>query len=611
MEKKEKLEQLLKTLPELPGIYQYLDAPGNIIYIGKAKNLKKRVSSYFTRDVHENGKTRVLVNKIEDIKYMVVETELDALLLENNLIKKYQPRYNVLLKDDKTFPWICIKNEPFPRVFSTRNPVKDGSFYYGPFGSVKQMQTLMEFIKQIFPLRTCNLNLSGEQIAKKKYSICLEYHLGKCLGPCAGYQDKTDYDQSIKNIREIIKGNIAGVTRHMQGLMRDYSARYEFEKAQELKEKIEILEKFQSKSTIVNPSINNVDVFSIECDENHGFVNFLKIINGSIIQGHTMELVKKLDESREELLQLAIVEIRERFKSDSNEILVPFDPGFDIPNVKFLIPQRGDKKHLLDLSVKNVSYYKKEKDKKEELVDPERHTRRILSQMAMDLRMKELPSYIECFDNSNFQGTDPVAACVVFKNAKPSKKDYRHFNIKTVVGPDDFASMEEVIFRRYKKLLDEGSDLPQLIIVDGGKGQLSSALISLERLQLRGKITIIGIAKRLEEIYYPDDSVPMYLDKRSETLKIIQQLRNEAHRFGITHHRKRRTRNTLKTELTEIPGISEISANKLLKDFKSVKRIREAGMEELAKIVGRSKANEIIKYFLNQQSVKLGIGGKY
>ncbi|MDO9186502.1 MAG: excinuclease ABC subunit UvrC [Bacteroidia bacterium] len=602
MERSELIQNILRTLPDNPGVYQYYDAEGKIIYVGKAKNLKKRVLSYF-KDQHDSGKTMVLVKKIVDIKYIIVDTEIDALLLENNLIKKYQPRYNVLLKDDKTYPWICIKKEPFPRVFTTRIVVKDGSTYFGPYASGRVMHMVLDLIKQLYKLRNCNLKLDDKSIAANKFKVCLEYHIGNCKAPCVGKETEEDYDQTISEIREIIKGNINTVSRHLKILLQQYIEKMEFENAQIIKEKIDLLEKFQSKSTVVSPTINNVDVFSIVSDEKSGYVNFLKVMNGAIIQGHTIELKKKLDESDEELLTLAIAELRDRFNSDSKEIIVPFAIDTEFPNIEFTIPQRGDKKHLLELSERNVEYYKREKMKQESLVDPERHTKRILEQMKKDLHLSEEPRHIECFDNSNFQGAYPVAAMTVFKDAKPSKKDYRHFNIKTVEGPDDFASMEEVIYRRYKRVLEENQPLPQLIVVDGGKGQLSSAIESLEKLGLRGKVGIIGIAKKLEEIYFPNDSIPMYLDKRSETLKIIQQIRDEAHRFGITHHRSKRDKGTLKTELTEIKGISTTTAQKLLSHFKSVKNIKEADEAEMVEIIGKSKAKIVFDYFNNQTIV--------
>ncbi len=597
MEKSEHINIIVKSLPDNPGVYQYYDAEGKIIYVGKAKNLKKRVSSYFNKDQSENGKTQILVKKIVDIKFIIVQTELDALLLENNLIKKYQPRYNVLLKDDKTYPWICIKNERFPRVFTTRNIIKDGSVYFGPYASVKVMHTVLDLVKQLFKLRNCNLNLTDQNIRAKKFKVCLEYHIGNCKAPCVANENEEEYNQTISSIKEIVKGNISTVSKHLKTLLQEHIEKLEFEKAHIIKEKIDALEKFQTKSTVVSPTITNVDVFSISSDEKTAYVNFLKVVNGSIIQGHTIELKKKLDESNQELLALSIVELRERFCSDAKEVIVPFEIETEFPGIDFIIPQRGDKKHLLELSERNVNYYKREKIKQESLIDPERHTKRILEQMKKDLRLTEEPRHIECFDNSNFQGTYPVAAMTVFKDCKPSKKDYRHFNIKTVEGPDDFASMEEVVFRRYERVLKENQSIPQLIVIDGGKGQLSAALESLDKLGLRGKVAIIGIAKKLEEIYFPNDSIPLYLDKRSESLKIIQQIRDEAHRFGITHHRSKRDKGTLKTELTEINGISDTTAQKLLSHFKSVKKVKEATEKELIEIIGKAKAKTIINFY--------------
>lgn len=589
------LKLQIQTLPNDPGVYQYYDKEDKLLYVGKAKNLKKRVSSYFTKK-HDNAKTGVLVKKIHSIKHIVVATETDALLLENNLIKKYQPRYNVLLKDDKTYPWICIKKERFPRVFATRKLIKDGSEYFGPYTSFKTVNTLLDLIKGLYPLRTCNYDLSQDKIAAGKYKVCLEYHLGNCKGPCEGYQTNEAYNEQIAAIREILKGNFKSSLQGFKKLMMQYAENLQFEDAQRIKEKIEVLENYQAKSTIVNPKISNVDVFSIVTDESYAYINFLQLSYGSIIRSHTLEIKKKLDESDKELLEIAITEIRNRFNSRSKEVYVPFvvDLG---DKLKITIPKLGDKKRIIDLSERNAKYFRMERFKQEKITDPERHSNRIMKQMQKDLRLSVEPRHIECFDNSNIQGTNPVAACVVFKNGKPSKKDYRHFNIKTVEGPDDFASMEEVVYRRYKRLLDENEPLPQLIIIDGGKGQLSSALKSLDALELRGKITIIGIAKRLEELFYPGDKYPLYLDKKSETLKIIQQLRNEAHRFGITHHRNRRSKSALQTELETINGIGEKTIIDLMKAFKSVKRIKEASFEELEKVIGASKARKIYEEF--------------
>ncbi|NQX97948.1 MAG: excinuclease ABC subunit UvrC [Flavobacteriales bacterium] len=596
MVQKLELKNIIKTLPNKPGIYQYYNSEGTILYIGKAKALKKRVSSYFTKN-HENGKTAILVKQIADIKTIVVETEIEALLLENNLIKKYQPKYNILLKDDKTYPWICIKNERFPRIFSTRNIVKDGSDYFGPYASVKMMNTVLTLIRELYPLRNCNYNLSKENIASQKFKVCLEYHIGNCKGPCVNEQNEEDYDISITHIKSIIKGNINSVTKHLKPLMHSYSDNLQFEKAQLLKERIEILEKYQSKSVIVSPTINDVDVFSIISDEKYGFVNYLKVINGAIIQGHTIELKKKLDETDDTLLQIGIAELRQRFESNSKEVIVPFKPELEDDNIRFLVPLRGDKKKLLELSERNAKYYRLERNKQKANISPTKHSDRILERMQKDLRMKVKPVHIECFDNSNIQGTNPVSACVVFKDAKPSKKDYRHFNIKTVEGPDDFASMTEVIYRRYKRLLDEKQPLPQLIIIDGGKGQLSASLKSIDKLGLRGKITIIGIAKKLEEIYFPGDSIPLYIDKKSESLKVIQYLRNEAHRFGITHHRNKRSKAAITSELDKIGGIGYKTAQQLLWKFKSVARIKKTTLQELEATISKKRAKVVFDFF--------------
>ena len=585
----------IKTLPNSPGVYQYFDKDDAIIYVGKAKNLKKRISSYFTKK-HDDGKTRILVRKISKIKHIVVKTETDALLLENNLIKKYQPRYNVLLKDDKSYPWICIKKERFPRVFSTRRVIKDGSEYFGPYTSVKTVWTLLDLIKGLYQLRTCNYDLSPEKIKSGKYKVCLEYHLGNCKGACEGFETEEEYFENIKAIREILKGNFKDSLQQFKEQMKQFATNMQFEDAQKIKEKIEVLENYQAKSTIVNPKISNVDVFSVISDESYGYVNFLQLSYGSIIRSHTLEIKKKLDETDKTLLQLAIIEIRQRFNSNSKQIFVPFKVKIG-EDVKVTVPKLGDKKHILDLSIRNAKYYRMERFKQIKITDPDRHVTRIMAQMKSDLRLNEEPIHIECFDNSNIQGTHPVAACVVFKNGKPSKKEYRHFNIKTVEGPDDFASMEEVVYRRYKRLLEEDQPLPQLIIIDGGKGQLSSSLKSLDVLNLRGKIAIIGIAKKLEELFYPNDPIPLYLDKKSETLKIIQQLRNEAHRFGIEHHRNKRSKTALNTELETIPGIGEKTVVDLLKHFKSVKRIRLAKFEDLVNVIGASKAQKIINYY--------------
>ncbi len=589
------LELQIQSLPDSPGVYQYYDKEDKILYVGKAKNLKKRVSSYFNK-IHDTAKTNVLVKKIVTIKHIVVPTETDALLLENNLIKKLQPRYNVLLRDDKSYPWLCIKKEPFPRVFSTRRMVKDGSEYFGPYTSFKTVSTILDLIKELYPLRTCNYDLNQNNIKNHKFKVCLEYHIGNCKGPCEGYESVENYQTQVEAIREILKGNFKASLKDFKIKMSDRAAALHFEEAQKIKEKIEVLENYQSRSTIINPKITNIDVFSIVSDEGAAYVNFLQIAHGSIIRSHTLEIKKKLDETDEELLELAIIELRERFHLLSKEIIVPFEVEVG-EHIKVTVPQLGDKKQILELSIRNAKFYRIEQLKQLQIVDPDRHTNRIMAQMQKDLRLHVEPRHIECFDNSNIQGTNPVAACVVFKDGKPSKKDYRHFNIKSVEGPNDFASMEEVVYRRYKRMLDEQQPLPQLIIIDGGKGQLSSALKSIDALELRGKIAIVGIAKRLEELFYPGDSAPLYLDKKSETLKVIQYLRNEAHRFGITFHRDKRSQSALNSSIESIPGIGEKTMLVLIQHFKSVKRLKLAPEKEISEVVGVSKAKKITDFY--------------
>ena len=572
-------------------MYQYFDKSDRVIYVGKAKNLKKRVSSYFNK-VHENKKTTVLVKNIVRIEHIVVETEMDALLLENNLIKKYQPRYNILLKDDKTYPWICIKKEPFPRIFYTRRVIKDGSEYFGPYTNMKTVMTLLGLVRTLYPLRSCKFDLSDEKIDAGKYKVCLEYHMGNCLAPCTKQIEAQVYENNIKDIREIIKGNFKESIQGFKNQMDAYAAAMEFEKAQTVKEKIESLTNYQAKSTIVNSKINNVDVFSIISDESYGYINFIQVSHGAIVRSHTLEIKKKLDESDATLLQLGIIEIRQLFASSAKEIYLSERVALG-ENLKVSVPLQGDKRKLVDLSLRNAKFFRMDRFKQMKIVDPERHTSRIMSQMKIDLRLPKEPYHIECFDNSNIQGSNPVAACVVFKNGKPHKKEYRHYNIKTVEGPDDFASMEEVVYRRYKRLLEEEASLPQLIVIDGGKGQLSSAVKSLDLLGLRGKISIVGIAKRLEEIYFPGDSIPMYLDKRSESLKILQRARDEAHRFGITFHRQKRSKGSLNSELDQIKGIGPATRDKLLSHFKSLKRIKEASKEALENVFGKQKGSKI------------------
>lgn len=590
----------VQTLPENPGVYQFFDHTDTIIYVGKAKNLKKRVSSYFNKE-HDSPKTRILVSKIVRIEHIVVATENDALLLENNLIKKYQPRYNILLKDGKSYPWICISNERFPRVFFTRKMIKDGSTYFGPYTNLKIVRTLLDLIKDLYPLRNCRLELSQQNIDNGKFKVCLEYHIKNCKAPCEGLQSEEDYNHNIQQIKEILKGNLKEVISLFKEEMIQLAQDLRFEEAQEIKVKLEHLENYQAKSTIVSAKIHNVDVFSIVSDEEYAYINFLQVAYGAIIGGHTLEIKKKLDETDQELLELGILELRERFHSQSKELIVPFPITVDV-SLSLNIPKAGEKFQLLQLSERNAQAYRQEKFKQVKILDPERHTNRLLSQMQRDLHLSVPPVHIECFDNSNIQGTNPVAACVVFKNAKPSKKDYRHFNIKTVEGPNDFASMEEVVFRRYHRLLEEEEPLPQLIVIDGGKGQLGAALKALEALDLRGKVAIIGIAKRLEEIFYPGDSIPLYLDKKSETLKVIQHLRNEAHRFGITFHRQKRSNSAIQSELDTIKGIGKQTREALLKHFKSVKRLKEASLEAIIEIVGASRGEKIWNHFKNDSS---------
>lgn len=597
----EVLREQVKNLPNNPGIYQFIDDAGKIIYVGKAKNLKKRVASYFNRE-SDNGKTRVLVKKVREIQHFVVDSEEDALLLENNLIKKYQPRYNVLLKDDKTFPWIVVRNEPFPRVYQTRQLIKDGSYYFGPYTSGMMVRTLLDLFRHLYPIRTCRHNLSPENIAKRKFKLCLEYHIGNCKGPCEGLQNEMEYQSQIDDIKAILKGNIGSVIRYLKERMMQLAAEYKFEEAEALKQRLKTLGNFQSKSTIVNPKIDNVDVFSILSDDKSAYINFLKVLNGAIVQAHTIEYKKILNESESELLALAMVELRERFQSNAGEIIIPFLPDIKLKGVEFIVPQIGDKKKLLDLSERNVKFYRLEKLKQESNQTKLPPSVRILETLKNDLQLKKLPVHIECFDNSNTQGAHPVAACVVFKNGKPAKKDYRHFNIKTVEGPNDFASMEEVVYRRYKRMMEEGSPLPQLIIIDGGKGQLGSAVSALNELGISGDVKIIGIAKRLEEIFFPGDPVPIYLDKTTPSLKLIQHLRNEAHRFGITFHRNKRSNAFLKSQMESIAGIGPKSMEALLRKFKSISGIKDASHEEIVAVVGASRAKSIRAFFKTQSN---------
>jgi excinuclease ABC subunit C len=597
MKNREKFKEIISLLPDKPGVYQFIDAAETILYVGKAKNLKKRVTSYFSKN--QSGKTIALLMKTNNIRHIVVENESDALLLENNLIKKHQPRYNILLKDDKTFPWICIKKEPFPRVFSTRNTIKDGSAYFGPYTSALMVKILIGLIRQLYKLRTCTHNLTDTNISAGRFKVCLEYHIGNCKAPCTGLQDEDDYNENIRQIKEILKGNISTVIDHLKVLMGKYSQEMHFEKAQIIKEKIEILSRFRSRSSVVSNTIKNVDVFAITRELDNAYVNYLKVVQGAVIQALTVELKIRADEEKESILGFAITEIRQRLASDSPEIILPYKPDILLDKIKYTVPKAGEKLKLLELAGRNAIYYKLEQKKKRLEHAPQVRTGKNLEKLKNDLHMPEIPVHIECFDNSNIMGRNPVAACVVFRNARPSKKEYRHFNIKTVTGPDDFTSMEEIVLRRYKRMIDEGHDLPQLVIIDGGKGQLSSAMKSIDHLGLRESMTVIGIAKKLEEIYFPGDNVPIYLDKNSISLKIIQQLRNEAHRFGINFHRDKRSSEMIRSDLDKIKGIGPKTKDILLKQFGSVSNIRNASAPELENLIGPSKASILEGYFKN------------
>lgn len=609
------LQTILERVPENPGIYQYFDKKGTVIYVGKAKNLRRRVHSYFNKNHDDSPKTRILVSKIADIKYTVVESEMDALLLENNLIKKYKPRYNILLKDDKTYPSICIKKEAFPRIFMTRKIVKDGSEYYGPYSSVPMVYTLLDLIKKLYPIRTCAHHLDKKNIDNHQYQICLYYHLKKCKGPCEGYQSEEEYNENISHIREILRGNLKDIAAILKDEMQKAAEDLAFEKAQECKDKLQLLENYRSKSYIANTNLSNLDVFSYDENETSAFINYLNICHGSIVQTYTIEYKKQIEEEKESLLASGIFEIRQKLKSKNKRILVPFIPSFEENGVELVVPKRGDAKKLMDLSMRNVKQYKLDLLKQQEKLNPEQRSTSLMTKMKEDLHLKELPWHIECFDNSNIQGTNPVASCVVFKKGKPSKKDYRHFKIKTVEGPNDFASMEEILTRRYSRLLKEEAALPQLVIVDGGKGQLHSAVVAMSNITKNSTfddwseeekragqdkinhIQLIGIAKRLEELFFPGDSIPLYLDKRSETLKVIQHLRDEAHRFGITFHRDLRSKAQIHSELDDIKHIGEITKTKLLKEFKSIAGIKRASLEELTACIGNSKAAIVYGYF--------------
>lgn len=593
----EQLQASIDNLPERPGVYQYFDKSEKIIYVGKAKNLKKRVKSYFTKH-HDNYKTKVLVSHIHSLKFIVVDSELDALLLENNLIKTYQPKYNIQLKDDKTYPWIVVKNEPFPRVFQTRQKRNDGSTYFGPYPNVKVMQTLLSLIQERYTLRTCALDLQEDKIAAGKFKTCLEFHIGRCKAPCVGYQSRTAYDELIAEISLLLKGKTHQLLQQLKQKMADHAAAYEFEKAHETKLLVEQIEKYRSKSSIVSPSISDTDVLTFDEDDSRFFFNYLVIEEGAIVHAFTSEVVRKLDETADDILSYILPELRHRFESSSKQVVVEQLPLIELPGMQFNVPSIGDKKRLIELSKRNVSYYKLEQLKKATLTAQQpTSTDRILVQIQHDFKLKELPVHIECFDNSNIQGTHPVSACVVFKNARPSKKDYRHFNVKTVEGPDDFATMKEAVFRRYRRLLEEEQSLPQLIVIDGGKGQLGAACEALRELNIYGKVAIVGIAKRLEEIFFPGDMYPLYLDKRSESLKVIQYLRNEAHRFGITHHRNRRSKAAVTSELEQIEGIGEKTIEILFKKFKSIEGIEQAEESALEAVVGKAKAKLLKAYF--------------
>jgi len=595
MNASEHVAEIVRALPKTPGVYRYFDKNGTIIYVGKAKNLKNRVSSYFLSN-NLNRKTQILVSQICNIEYTVVDSESEALLLENVLIKQLQPKYNILLKDDKTYPWVCITNEEFPRLLYTRKKTDSGE-YFGPFSSVHTIKTLLALIQQLYPIRTCKHNITEQGMQNGKFDICLEYHIGNCLGPCIGKIDRESYSDMFTDIRKILRGDLQQVQSYLKEKMMKYAADLEFEEAAKLKQKLDILENYRSKSTVVDTKISNVEAFGFAKDINSCYISYLRIQNGAIIASHSVEIRKRIEETDEDILSYAIIDIREELKSDVKTIILPFEIDFPIENVKFEYPQKGDKGKILELANRNAKFYMLEKHKQVEGKDPEKNTQRKLETLKADLMMNELPVHIECFDNSNIQGTNPVASCVVFKNAKPSKKDYRHFNIKTVVGANDFASMEEIIYRRYHRLLVEGEPLPQLIVVDGGKVQLSFAVRSLEKLGLIGKVTIIGIAKRLEEIFFPGDDIPLYLDKNSESLKIIQHARDEAHRFGITFHRKKRSDNFLKSELDDIKGIGPKTKDALLKEFKTINGIKEAKLEKLTEVLGTAKASIIYGYF--------------
>ncbi|WP_242922058.1 excinuclease ABC subunit UvrC [Pontibacter liquoris] len=598
----EKLKEKIAHLPHKPGIYKFFDEKG-IIYVGKAIDIRKRVSSYFNRSAQHNKKTLKLVSQIQDIEFTIVDTEADAFLLENNLIKQYQPKYNILLKDGKTYPYICIVNERFPRVITTRNKLNDGSRYFGPYPSGTAMYVVLDLIRTLYPLRTCTYNLSPENIAAGKFKVCLEYHIGNCKGPCEALIDETEYNGHISQIKNILSGNLTVAKNYFKEHMAAAAADYQFELAHQYKQKLDMLEDFQTKSTVVSNTLTNIDVFTITSNEQCAFINYLKVMNGSIILTQSLEIQKKLDEEDADILASVIVQLRQEFESTSREVITNIELTLPLDNISLSQPQIGDKRKLINLSLKNALYLRKEREGRQEKNKDlnEQRELRVLETLKKDLRLLELPRQIECFDNSNFQGDNPVASMVCFKNGKPSKKDYRHFNIKTVVGANDFESMYEIVTRRYQRLLNETQPLPQLIIIDGGKGQLSMAVKALKDLDIYGKVAVVGIAKRLEEIFYPGDKLPLYIDKKSESLKLIQRLRNEAHRFAITFHRSKRDAGTLKTELTEVKGIGPNTAEALLAKYKSVKKLKDLTQQELASEVGAAKAAILYTYFHNGQ----------
>ena len=599
--KSPELQQKIAILPETPGVYMYYDAEGTVIYVGKAKNLKRRVSSYFNR-THDVLRTILLVRAIADMSYIVVPTEQDALNLENSMIKEYKPRYNVLLKDDKSYPWICITKELFPRVFMTRQRLKDGSKYFGPYTEAGAARAVLELARELYPIRTCRIPITPDTLARGKGRLCLEYHLKRCKGCCVGKISHEDYARYIENIRLILRGDTGELMDYLRGEMERLSSELRFEEAQDLKVKYQLVERYRAKSVIVSQTLDSVDVFGLDDDDSDVYINYMHVRRGAVVRSVTLQYKRRMEETQAQLLSYAMDEVRSRFGLAYDEVIVPLEPDAEFPGATFTVPQRGDKAKLLDVSTRNARQSKLDVLKQMERLDPEKRTGRTLERMKADFRLNVLPRHIECFDNSNIQGTNPVASCVVFRDAKPSKKDYRHFNIKTVEGPDDFASMKEVLTRRYTRLMEEApDDLPQLIVVDGGKGQLSAAVEALDEIGLRGTIAVVGIAKRLEEIFFPGDSVPLYIDKNSESLRVVQQLRDEAHRFGITHHRNRRSKSAIVSELSQIKGVGPGTEQALLSHFKSVKRIREASLDALADVVGPAKARVIRDHFAGRE----------